>query len=172
METLSLGMSRTSQTLIRAYILTSMSKNEKEQFQAQTALHYYALGTSFHQIEEMHLQAAIKLLHPNNNVMPSCRQCASTLLDKCHQELQNKVNVHMKVATSCLTSDVWSNIKNDFILIYVAVSKDCCQFLEFVSTEQQGHDHQFIAGDLSCIICHNTSSMFAGTVTDNTSTNN
>ena len=165
-------MSRTSQTLIRAYILTSMSKNEKEQFQAQIAMQYFTMGTSFHQVEEMHLQAAIKLLHPNNNVMPSCRQCASTLLDKCHQELQNKVNVHMKVATSCLTSDVWSNIKNDFILIYMAVSKGYCQFLEFVSTEQQGHDHQFIAGDLGCIICHNTSSMFAGTVTDNTSTNN
>ena len=31
--TLSVGMSGTCQTLIRAYALTNMSKNEKEQFQ-------------------------------------------------------------------------------------------------------------------------------------------
>ena len=36
----------------------------------------------------------------------------------------------------------------------MAVSKDCCLFLEFVSTRQQGHDHQFIAGDISHIIHH------------------
>jgi hypothetical protein len=53
---------------------------------------------------------------------------------------------------------------------YMAVSKDCCLFLEFVSTGQQGYYHQFIAGDIICIICHYTSTMFAGTVTDNTST--
>ena len=37
---------------------------------------------------------------------------------------------------------------------YMAVSKDCCLFLEFVPTRQQGRDHQFIAGDISHIICH------------------
>ena len=84
---------------------------------------------------------------------PAKKQLASTLLDKCHQELQSKDNMHMKGATSCLTSDVWSNIKNGSIMSYMAVSKDCCLFLEFVSTRQQGHDHQFIARDISHIIC-------------------
>ena len=36
--TLSVGMIRTCHTLIRAYALTNMSKNEKEQFQAQIAM--------------------------------------------------------------------------------------------------------------------------------------
>ena len=104
---------------------------------------------------------------------PAKKQLASTLLEKCHQELQSKVNVHMKVATSCFTSDVWSNIKNGSIMNYMAVSKDCCLFLEFVSTRQQGHEHQFLARDISHIICQyiGTSTTFAGIVTDNTSTN-
>ena len=86
----------------------------------------------------------------------------------------------MKVATSCLTSNVWSNIKNGSIMIkngsimsHMVVSKDCCLFLEFVSTRQQGHEHQFLARDISHIICQyiGTSTTFAGIVTDNTSTN-
>ena len=66
---------------------------------------------------------------------PAKKQLASTLLEKCHQELQSKINVHMKVATSCLTSNVWSNIKNGSIMSYMAVLKDCCLFLELC---QQG----------------------------------
>jgi Protein of unknown function (DUF 659) len=165
-------MSRTCHTLIRAYVLTNMYKNEKEQFQAQIAIQYFTMGTSFHQVQGMHLETAIKLLYPNDNVLPSQKQLASTLLNKCHQELQSKVNLQMKSATSCLTSDVWSNIKNDSIMKYMAVSKDCCLFLKFVSTRQQRHNHQFIAGDICCIICHCTSTMFAGKVTDSTFTNN
>ena len=45
--TMSVGMSGSSQTLIRAYALTNISKNKKQQFQAQIAMHYYATGTSF-----------------------------------------------------------------------------------------------------------------------------
>ena len=123
--TLSEGMSGTCQTLLRVYALTNISKNEKEQFQAQIAMQYYAMGTSFHQVKGMHLKAAIKLLHPNDNMLPSQKQLPSTLLNKCHQELQSKVNLHMKGATLCLTSDVWSNMKNYSILNYMVVSKDC-----------------------------------------------
>ena len=82
-------MSRTCQTLIRAYVLTNISKNGKVQFQAQIAMHYYATGTSFQQVKEMHLKVAIKLLYPNDNLLPSQKQPTSTLLDKCHQELQS-----------------------------------------------------------------------------------
>ena len=92
-------------------------------------MQYNAMGTSFHQVNGMHLKAAIKLLHPNDNMLPSQKQLPSTLLNKCHQELQSKFNLHMKDATFCLTSDVWSSIKNYYILNYMAVSKDCCLFL-------------------------------------------
>ena len=94
---LSVGMSRTCQTLIRAYALTNMSKNEKEQFQAQIAMQYFTIGTSFHQVQGMHWKTAIKLLHPKDNVLTSRKQLASILLDKCHQELQSKVNLQLLV---------------------------------------------------------------------------
>ena len=119
----------------------------------------------------MHLKAAIKLLNPKDNVLPRQKQFAPTLLNKCHQELQSKVNVHMKGAISCLISGVWANIKDDSIMNYMTVSKEVCLFLESVSTGLQGHNHQFIAGDIICIIQHNTSMMFAGAVIVNTFTN-
>ena len=65
-----MGMSGTCQTSIKAYVLTAISKNEKEQFQAQIAMHYYAMGTLFQQVKCMHFKDAINLLHPNNNVLP------------------------------------------------------------------------------------------------------
>ena len=68
---LSVGMSRMCQTLIRPYALTNMSKNEKEQFLAQIAMHYYAMGTSYHLVKGMHLKAAIKLLYPHDNMLPA-----------------------------------------------------------------------------------------------------
>ena len=131
---MSVGMSRTCQTLIRAYVLTNMSKNGKVQFQAQIAMHYFATGTSFHQVQCMHLKKRLpsSCCIPMTIYCPAKKQLASTLIEKCHQELQSKVNVHMKVATSCLTSNVQSNIKNDSIMNYMAVSMDCYLFLEFV----------------------------------------
>ena len=68
---MSMSMSSTCQTLIRAYVLTNMSKNEKEQFQVQRAMHYFTMGTSFHQVKGMHWKAVIMLLHSNDNILPS-----------------------------------------------------------------------------------------------------
>ena len=135
-------------------------------------MHYFATGTSFQQVQCMHLKKRLpsSCCIPMTIYCPAKKQLASTLIEKCHQELQSKVNVHMKVATSCLTSDDWFNIKNGSIMNYMAVSKDWCLFLELVSTRQQGLDHQFIARDISCIIQHYISTTFAGTVTNNTST--
>jgi hypothetical protein len=79
--------------------------------------------------------------------------------------------MRMMGATSCLTSDAWTNIKNDSVMNYMAVSPDCSLFLESVSTGQQGHNHQFIAEDISRVIHHYSLTSFAGAVTDNTSTN-
>ena len=159
------------QTSIRAYALPAMSQYEKKQFQTQIAMHYYATGTSFQRVEDVHLRAAIKLLRPDSNVLPNRKQLAGVLLENCHKDLQSKVNERMMGATSCLTSDAWTNIKNDSVMNYMAVSPDCSLFLESVSTGQQGHNHQFIAQDISRVIHHYTSTSFAGAVTDNTSTN-
>jgi hypothetical protein len=69
--TLSVGMSRTCQTLIIFFELTNMYKNEKEQFQTQMVMQYNAMGMLFHQVKDMHLKAAIKLLQPNDNMFPA-----------------------------------------------------------------------------------------------------
>jgi hypothetical protein len=60
-----------------------------------------------------------------------------------NNEVENEVSLDM--------SYFWYS---DAIMSYMEVSKDCCLFLGFVSTRQQGHDHQFISGDISHIICH------------------
>jgi hypothetical protein len=82
-----------------------------------------------------------------------------------------KVDERMKGATACLTTDAWSNIKNDSVVNYMAVSPACSLFLESVSTGQQGHDHKFIADDIARVIRRHEKTTFAGAVTDNTSTN-
>jgi len=74
-------------------------------------------------------------------------------------------------ATSCLISDGWSNVNNDAIINYMAMSPESAMFLESVSTGQQGHDHKFIVDDIERVIREHPSTIFAGAVTDNTSTN-
>jgi hypothetical protein len=62
-----MGMSGTCQTSIKAYALTAISKNEKEQFQAQIAMHYYDMGTLFQQLKGMHLKDELKHYHSMKN---------------------------------------------------------------------------------------------------------
>jgi hypothetical protein len=68
------------QTSMRAFVLPAMSANEKDHFQTQIAMHYYATGTSFQRVEDVHLRAAIKLLRPDANVLPNRKQLAGILL--------------------------------------------------------------------------------------------
>ncbi len=74
-------------------------------------------------------------------------------------------------ATSCLINDGWSNVNNDAIINYMVASPEFALFLESVSTDQQGHDHKFIANDIERVIHEHPSIIFASAVTDNTSTN-
>ncbi|KAH6569979.1 hypothetical protein BASA60_008002 [Batrachochytrium salamandrivorans] len=87
-------------------------------------MHYYATGTSFQRIEDLHLKNAIKLLRPNDNLLPNKRQLSSTLLNECHQEVVAKVDTRMKSSTCCLTTDGWSNINDDPVVNYMAVSPE------------------------------------------------
>ncbi|CAM6021827.1 unnamed protein product [Sphagnum balticum] len=67
--------------------------------------HYYATGTSFQCVEDLHLKNAIYALHPDKSLLPSHKQLGSTLLDKCHAELLSKVNLRLNGATVRLTTD-------------------------------------------------------------------
>jgi Protein of unknown function (DUF 659) len=135
------------------------------------AMHYYATGNSFHCIDNFHLKNAIKLLWPDDSLLPNKKQLSFTLLDKRHQEVLTKVKTCMKGSTCCLTTDGWSNVKNDLTVNYMVGSLECSFFLESVMTGQQQHNHKYISEDIACIIQKYESTEFAGAVTDNTSTN-
>ena len=79
---------------------------------------------------------AIKLLWPDDSLLPNRKQLSSTLLDKCHQQVLTKIKIRMKGLTCCLTTDGWSNVKNDPVVNYMAVSPVCSFFLESVMTGQ------------------------------------
>ncbi|CAB4039334.1 hypothetical protein DYB30_009596, partial [Paramuricea clavata] len=70
----------------------------------------------------------------------------------------------------CITSDAWSNISNEPVVNYMAVSPNNSLFLEAVNTEEQGHDADWLSKDLIRVIdsLHNN---VVGAVTDNTATN-
>jgi Protein of unknown function (DUF 659) len=72
-----------------------------------------------------------------------------------------------------ITSDGWSNIKNEPIVNYMAVSASATLFLESVSTREMAHDAKFISEDITRVMMQvsNTTSCVVGAVTDNTSTN-
>jgi hypothetical protein len=127
-------------------------------------MHYYTIGSSFQRVEDVHLIAAIK-------TFPNRRQLATSLLDAYHEDVKTKVAKGMIGATSSLISDGWSNVNNDAIINYMAALPKFAMFLELVSTGQQGHDHKFIANDIERVLREHPSIIFAGAITDNTSTN-
>ena len=118
----------------------------------------------------MHLKEAIRWLHPDDNILSNSKQLGSTLLGSCHAELLAKVDKRLSDSTMCLTTDGWTNIKNDSVINYMAVSPSYSLFLESVSNGHQAHDYQFIAGDIARVICRHDKTSFAGSVTDHTST--
>ena len=52
----------------------------------------------------------------------------------------------------CLTSNAWSNVVNDPVVNYMAVSPTKSHFLEAVHTEQQSHAADWLSTDLSRVI--------------------
>ncbi|KAH9275445.1 hypothetical protein BASA83_002219 [Batrachochytrium salamandrivorans] len=137
------------QASIKQYALSKLSVKQKQEFHKHMAMHYYATGTSFQRIEDLHLKNAIKSLRPDDNLLPNRGQLSSTLLNECHQEVVAKVDTRMKSSTCCLTTDGWSNINDDPV----------------------GHDHKYTAENIARVIRKYDFTEFAGAVTDNTSTN-
>jgi hypothetical protein len=53
----------------------------------------------------------------------------------------------------------------------MAVSPACSLFLESMSTNQQGHDHEFIVRDIERVIVRHENTSFVGAITNNTNAN-
>jgi hypothetical protein len=130
------SVSSSLQSSIKQYALPAVFKTQKVEFQKHMALHYYATSTSLQRVEDLHLKNAICALHLDKSLLLSRKQFGSTLLDKCHVELLSKVNLRLSGATVCLTTDAWSNIKNDYVINYMLVSSACSLFFESMSTSQ------------------------------------
>jgi hypothetical protein len=170
-STSSVAPSSSCQHSNKEFTIPVVSKQQKVQFQKHIAMHYYATGSLFQRVEDVHLIVAIKTLRPDDGLLPNKRQLATSLLDACHEDVKTKVTKGMIGAISCLISDGWSNVNNNAIINYMATSPEFALFLESVLIGQQRHDHKFIADDIERVIREHPSTIFAGAVTDNTSTN-
>jgi hypothetical protein len=164
-----------TQSSIRDHMLPTLSKKQKDQIKECIALHYYITGTSFVRIEEANLLKAFQLCRPDVE-LPDRKQLAGPLLEKCYERVRKETNSHlqnMKTSMFCLTTDGWSNIKNEPIINYMLIGSTATFFLESVSTGEASHDAQFIANDIARVIDDllERKINICGAVTDNTSTN-
>ncbi|KAH9255956.1 hypothetical protein BASA81_005992 [Batrachochytrium salamandrivorans] len=118
------------------------------------AMHCYLTETVFSRIEEkrtcsVHLESVDLII-----VLPDRKKLGGALLDSCYAKVKSVVDNHteeMKL-NACLTSDVWSNIKNEPIVNYMLISDSSAFFLESVSTGKQSHNAKWIAQDMGRII--------------------
>lgn len=161
----------TSTPLIKDFMLPRMTKDATIKFQENIAMHYYMTGTSFQRVEEKHLKAAIKVLRPDNNLLPSRKQLSGPLLDSSHNLVKKEVSNFVEDEIMCLTSDGWSNIHNKPVVNYMATSSSTTLFLESVLTGDQGHTSEWIAQDIDRVIKLYPKTIFAGAITDNTTAN-
>ncbi|KAE8955479.1 hypothetical protein PR001_g32088 [Phytophthora rubi] len=134
-------------------------------------MHYYVTVTPFQRIEDPHLQRAFDICRPG--VKLPCRQKLSDeLLDACFSEVQEAVDGFLQTPTThvCVTSDGWSNILNEPIVNYMAVSPDKAVFVESVPTGEKRHTAEWIANDLTRVV-RSLGATVSGAITDNTKAN-
>ena len=138
-------------------------------------MYFYCTGTSFQRVEDPCLLRAIQLACPGAQ-LPTCKQLADDgaggLLDECYQQVNEEVNKVLSTDGQfvCLTSDAWSNVANNPVVNYMAVSPTKSLFLEAVHTEEQSHDADWLSTDLSRVI-DSLGDNVVGAVTDNTAAN-
>jgi hypothetical protein len=168
-----LSKTSSSQQSMRNYALPPLSHAAKIKFQQTIALHYYLTGTAFQRIEDDTLAKAIALLRPDAGLLPSRKMLSGPLLDKNYNHLKKISDAHLarKLSFFCLATDGWSNVLNEPIVNYIAISPNTTIFLESISTGEQSHSSNWIASDLIRIIEKYPNTSFSGVVTDNTSAN-
>jgi Protein of unknown function (DUF 659) len=101
-------------------------------------MHYYITGTSFARVEEGNLLKAFRVCRPDIT-LPSRKQLSERLLDKCYKKVKALTESRIRKMThfSCLTTDGWSNVKNEFIINYMLGGHGVTLFLESVSTGEE-----------------------------------
>ena len=156
---------------MKDYILPALSKTEYTAFEADLAMHYYMTGTSFARMEEPHFLEALKKLRPNSK-LPSRKDLGGRLLDDADRNVKEKVDGWLgHDRYGCITTDSWSNIKNEAVINYMFVSEDTNLFLESKQTGEFSHTATYLASDLSRVIEGIATGHVAGAIMDNTSAN-
>ncbi|KAH6565694.1 hypothetical protein BASA62_007094 [Batrachochytrium salamandrivorans] len=117
-------------------------------------MHYYLTGTAFSRIEEENLLSAFRICRPDI-VLPDRKKgwavhCLTVVMPRSKSVVDNHIE-EMKL-NACLTSDAWSNIKNEPIVNYMLISDSSTFFLESVSTGEQSHVAKWIAQDMGRMI--------------------
>ncbi|KAH6600482.1 hypothetical protein BASA50_002268 [Batrachochytrium salamandrivorans] len=160
-----------TQTLITNYAAPKLTKEQLAILHETIAMHYFCTGTSFQRIEEQHLLKAFQVVNPSVT-LPSRQKLAGSLLESCYKKVKIEVDkiLSCKTQNLCITSDGWSNISNEAVVNYMAVSPNQTIFVESVNTAEQSHNADWIASDLQRFI-DSVDCNVVGAVTDNTSTN-
>ena len=85
--------------------------------------------------------------------------------------MKSKVDNWLKLDQfGCLTSDGWSNIKNESIVNYMLVSGEVTLFLEPTQSGEQSHTSEYLAADIARVIS-STQGKISGVIMDNTAAN-
>jgi Protein of unknown function (DUF 659)/hAT family C-terminal dimerisation region len=170
---------RTTRSIIRNktmkdFIPPAMTVHAKAEFHKSLAMHFYMTGQSFYRMEEKHLIEALKQLRPDVT-LPSRKDLSGKLLKNAYMEVKKKVDGWLdRGAYGSLTTDGWSNIKNESVVNYMFVSgaDNMSLFLESIETGIESHTAEFLARDISRVIeGAPPNARIAGVVMDNTSAN-
>ena len=167
--------STSAQPSVRSFAIPVFNAAQQKKFNHEMALFFYNTGTSFYRIEDPYLLSAIQLARPQAK-LPTRKQLANDspggLLQECYEEVKDKVDSLLSKPNQfiSITSDAWSNIANESVVNYMAVCPSKSLFLESVNTEEQGHDAEWLAQDISRVI-DGIGENVVGAITDNTAAN-
>jgi hypothetical protein len=121
-----------TQTSIAEFPVPRLSKATQLKINNKIAMHYYMTGTSFARIEDPHSLKAFQLCRPDAE-LPTLKELSSILLNQCHDDVKKMVDSYLALSPyHCITSDSWSNIKNEPIINYMIVSPPVSLLLESI----------------------------------------
>lgn len=145
-----LGSTQSSvQPSMRNYVIAKVTKNQLDAMHETLAMHYFCTGTAFKRIEDEHLLKAFQLINPSVT-LPDRKRLGGKLLEICFKKVKIEVTKLLSCTTQfvCITSDGWSNISNEAVVNYMAITPSNTLFLEAVNTAEQGHTAEWIAADI------------------------
>ena len=157
-------------TTMRDYLIPPMTAIDQAAFQEEIAMHFFMTATSFVRLEEIHLLQALKKLRPDVK-LPTRKDMRGKQLTKAYKKVKMKVDNWLKRDQfACITSDAWSNIKNESVINYMMISGEVTLFLESTQSGEQSHTSEYLAADLARVIS-STQGQISGVVMDNTAAN-